>query len=90
MTRIEIDIDGGISKDDPKTFAGKFELRTVREIGENSTDSESIGGKTECLVAKSLETYLKGFLPQFNQMLEAASKSVLESLKNDDANAEKK
>lgn len=79
MTRIEIDVTGDVT--DEMIYKGKMELRLVREFGENSTEASSVAGRVETLVSKSLEQYLKGFLPQFEKLIDDAAKVVQEEFK---------
>lgn len=79
MTRIEIDVDCSSKDHEEHVCNGKFVVRLVREFGENSTDAESVVGRIEGLVAKSLEEFLKGFLPQYEKILEDATRVAIEN-----------
>lgn len=87
MTRIEIDVDGKTDKGNGLIYNGKFVVRLVREFGEGSTDPESVAGRIEGLIAKSIEEFLVGFLPQYEKILEEASHVAIENAAKADGEA---
>lgn len=72
MYRIEIELKGLVNEKDQ--YNGKFEIRLLRESGENSAEPNSKTDQFEFGIMKPLEQYLaKDFLPK---MMEQAQKGL--------------
>lgn len=72
MYRIEIELKGAV--DEAEHYNGKFEIRLLRESGENSDEPNTKTDQFEFGIMKPLEQYLaKSFLPQ---IMEQAQKGL--------------